>query len=145
MLDQQQRITELLTRVTSLNEALAVGDERGKADVHERAVQVAEYSELVQRLKEEMLRMQDEQAEARREMAATVDTLVSDMKAQMATHERRVSELHQQRKRDEEEQRKEPAALRWYSRFAACRSWLTHCGQQATRVCGGREDGGMGG
>jgi len=107
LLDQQQRITELLTKVTSLSEALVVGEEQGKADVHERAVEVAEYSELVQRLKEEMQRMQDEQAEARREMAATVDALVTDAKAQSSSHEKRVSELHQQRKRDEAEQRKE--------------------------------------
>ena len=107
VLDQQQRITELLTRITSLNEAVVVGEERGKADVHERAVEVAEYSELVQRLKEEMQRMQDEQAVARREMAATVDALVKDMKAQTSSHENRVSELHQQRRRDEAEQQKE--------------------------------------
>ena len=107
VLDRQQRITELLTKVTSLNEALVVGEEQGKADVHERAVEVAEYSVLVQRLKEEMQRMQDEQAEARREMAATVDALVKDMRAQSATHEKRVSELLQQRKSDEAEQQRE--------------------------------------
>ena len=107
VLDQQQRITELLTKVTSLNEALATGEAQGKADVHERAVEVAEYSELVQRLKEEMQHLQDEQVDARREMTATVDALVKDMKAQAASHERRVSELHQQRKRDEAEQQKE--------------------------------------
>ena len=107
VLDQQQRITELLNKVTSLTEAVVVGEEKGQTDVHERAVEVAEYSELVQRLKEEVQRMQDEQAEARREMASTVDALVQEMKDQTTTHEQRVTELHQQRKRNEAEQQKE--------------------------------------
>ena len=107
VLEQQQRITELLTKVTSVSEALVAGEALGAAEVHERAVEVAEYSELVQRLKEEMQRMQDEQAEARRDMAATVDALAADMKARMVADDKRVSELHQQRKRDEAEQQKE--------------------------------------
>ena len=96
LLLQSQRASEqrLELLVSQLSATLRETELRCDAELHEQALQLADYSALVSRMAEQLRAVQAEKERMRADMKDTLDCLLDDMREEAANSQQRLSRLH---------------------------------------------------
>ena len=91
LLRQTEAAHELELRLSQLSACLRDVESRCDAELHERALQLADYSALVRRMAEEVRALQGEKERVREETRETLDGLMDDMRKEAVESEQRLS------------------------------------------------------